>query len=448
MKKFNLETFKSLIDVAFDEIMIWDSNLRLLYANNACYRHYGLNPKDLIGKTLSELKDGEQLWTPTSLPYVLKEKASFIQRQTLFLGHTVTTISVPVLDSSGEVEYIVQTVRESKDHLYKELSALPGKAEYTYDTNFLYKSKAMKDLMTNVSQIINTKAPIMILGETGTGKSLLAKYIHKSSDRADKPFICVNMASINPMLFESEFFGYTKGSFTGAERSGHKGFIEAANGGTLFLDEIGELPFDLQAKLLHVLQEEEFIPVGSTTPKKIDLHVLCATNQNLFKMVEAGKFRADLYHRLNVLELEIPPLRERREDIALLTAHFINMFNEKYSKSGVLTPEAHDIIINGEWRGNARELSNVLERAILTMKGNQITSHDLPHSMFSMNQQTKQEFTLDPSLSFDDAIQSLEKKLIQTAFKEEKSSRKVAARLNISQTKANNLIRKYVKNDG
>lgn len=446
MRKFNLEQFKDILDHAFDEILIWDRDLRLLYINDkVCYRHYGLHSKDLIGKTLAELKDAEQLWTPSSLPYVLREKVSFIQQQKVFLGYTVETVSVPVLDNSGEVEYIVQTVREADEHLYKELAALPGKIECTDVSDFLYKSKAMKDVIEYANRIVDTKAPVMILGETGTGKSHLAKYIHKNSDRADKPFVCVNMASINPTLFESEFFGYTKGSFTGADKTGHKGFIEAANGGTLFLDEIGELPFDQQAKFLHVLQEEEFIPVGGITPQKIDIRFICATNQDLFKMVEAGKFRADLYHRLNVLEIEIPPLRERKEDIALFTAHFINIFNEKYGKNGTISDEAKDLIMKGYWRGNVRELSNVIERAVLTMKGNVITSNDLPHSLFTMHQNQKKQFILDDDMSFDDAVSEVEKMLIERAYKEEKSSRKVAAKLGISQTKANNLIRRYIR---
>lgn len=447
MRKFNLEVFKEMMDNAFDEILVWDSDYRLLYINKVCYRHYGLQPEDLIGKTLSELKDAEQLWTPSSLPYVMREKVKFIQTQRVFLGYNVTTISVPVLDSSGAVEFIVQTVREDDEHLYKELSAIPGRAECTDVSDFLYKSKAMKDIIEYADRIKDTKAPIMILGETGTGKSHLGKYIHKNSDRADKPFVCVNMASINPTLFESEFFGYTKGSFTGADKEGHMGFIEAANGGTLFLDEIGELPADQQAKFLHVLQEEEFTPVGGTTPQKIDVRFMCATNQDLFKMVEAGKFRADLYHRLNVLEIEIPPLRERREDISLLTAYFINIFNDKYGKSGTISDEAKDILLNGYWRGNVRELSNVIERAVLTMKGNEITPNDLPHALFTMHQNQKKQFILDDDMSFDAAVSEVEKMLVENAYREHKSSRKVAHALDISQTKANNLIRKYIKTE-
>lgn len=445
MSYFTLETFQSLLDQAFDEILIWDKQLRLIYINNITYRHYGLHPEELIGKTLSELKDAEQLWSPSSLPYVLKEKVPFIQRQKLFLGFTVDTITVPILDSNGEVEYIVQTAREADEHLYKELAAIPGRIESTQTDDFIFRSHAMKKILEDADQIASVKVPVMILGETGTGKSHLAKYIHRHSDRAEKPFVCVNMASINPTLFESEFFGYTKGAFTGAQKEGHRGFIEAANGGTLFLDEIGELPFDQQAKFLHVLQEDEFTPVGGTLPQKIDIRFICATNQDLFKMVEAQRFRADLYHRLNVVELEIPPLRERKEDITLLAAHFLNIFNEKYGKAGFFSDETMNLIENSYWRGNVRELSNVVERAVLTMKGTMIEPTDLPHTMFQMDETSPQKFVLEKGLSFDESVASLEHRLIEDAYKELGSSRKVAAKLGISQTRANNLIRKYVK---
>lgn len=445
MTYFSLETFQRLLNHAFDEILIWDKDMRLLYINSITYRHYGLQPDDLIGKTLSELKDAEQLWSPSSLPYVLREKKPFIQQQKLFFGFTVDTITVPVLDSNGEVEYIVQTAREAEEHLYKELSAIPGKIESAETDDFIFRSRAMKEILKDAEHIASVKAPVMILGETGTGKSHLAKYIHHHSDRADKPFVCVNMASINPSLFESEFFGYTKGAFTGAQKEGRRGFIEAANGGTLFLDEIGELPFEQQAKFLHVLQDEEFTPVGAALPQKIDVRFICATNQDLFKMVEAQKFRADLYHRLNVLELVIPPLRDRKEDITLLAAHFLNIFNEKYEKVGFLSEDAMKLIENNYWRGNVRELSNVIERAVLTMKGNTIKPTDLPHTMFHMNETSPQAFTLKKGLSFDESIASLERQLIRDAYEELGSSRKVAARLGISQTRANNLIRKYTK---
>ncbi len=445
MKSFNLSKFKALMDDVFDEIVIWDRDSRLLYINKAAYRHYGRRPEELIGKTLDELKDTQQLWTPSSLPHVFKEKSTFMQRQKLFLGFTVTTISVPVLDVNGEVEYIIQTAREDDGQLFHWVSAIPDAPETHQSSGFICQSNAMKHVLGQAERISKTNAAVMILGETGTGKSMLADYIHKSGSRADGPFISVNMASVNASLFESEFFGYVPGAFTGAKKDGQIGFLEAADGGTLFMDEIGEMPYEQQAKLLHVLQNGEFTPVGATKAKTVNVRVICATNQNLQKLVEAHKFREDLYHRLNVMEIEIPPLRQRTEDISVLSSHYLNRFNQKYNKLTRMTVEAMQIIMNAPWRGNVRELSNVIERAVLTNTTGRIAPEDLPPYLFSMSEQDDYSKYIHTVSSFDKAIEDTERRLVTELYRETGSSRKLAARLKISQSKANRLIQKYVE---
>lgn len=448
IEESNFRVFLDLIDNVYDEIVIWDEKYTLIYANRACYRHYGIYPEELIGKTLNELTVKEKYWFPSSLPYIYKEKKPVIQNQKTFLGIDIVTISTPILDENGNVKYIVQSVRDDYSYLYTKLAPIKGVEEdknYTPGKNFIYKSESMKQVIDYANKVAKVKAPFLILGETGTGKSLLAKYVHKKSNRKDKPFISINMASISRNIIESEFFGYKKGAFTGANREGKKGIFEIANGGTLFLDEIGEIPCDLQAKFLHVIQEEELIPLGDVKPIKLDIRIICATNCDLEKMVQAGRFREDLYHRLNVFEITMPPLRKRKEDLLLLTSYFLNVFNKKYEKSTTFSKKTIDALLKYPWKGNIRELSNVVERGVLTAEGNFIEPTDLPKSFFRIdNMKYFKEETCE-DLTFDEAIEGYEKKIIIKAYEKYKSSRKIAEALGISQSKANRLIQKYIQ---
>jgi two-component system response regulator HydG len=218
---------------------------------------------------------------------------------------------------------------------------------------------------------------VLILGESGTGKELVARAIHANGTYANKPFLPVDCSSIVPTLMESELFGHVKGAFTGATRA-RDGLLVAAEGGTVFLDEIGEMPMDLQAKLLRALQEKEVRPVGATHRVKIHVRVLAATNRNLAEMVEQGKFRRDLYYRLNVVKLLLPPLRERREDVPLLAAHFLDRIGREYGKKFRLSAEALSMIAEYPWPGNVRELSNAMDRACSFCSGEVVQGADMP----------------------------------------------------------------------
>ncbi len=445
---FNIKEFISIIDSVYDEIFIWDSDSRVVYANKACYRHYGLMPEDIIGKTLEELSSRERLWWPSCVPATMETKEPYIQKQRTFLGVNIVTISVPIFDEYNNVKYVVQSVRDDSEVLLKSLSVLMGvEAEEKIDSvEIIAQSPVMKETIKFIDKIANTKAPVLILGETGTGKSLFAKYIHEKSERKNKPFININIASLSPTVIESELFGYKKGAFTGASKDGKKGIFELATGGTLFLDEIGELPYDLQAKFLHVLQEEEIIPVGGTKPIKLDIRIICATNCHLEKMIEAGRFREDLYHRLNTFDVTIPPLRKRKEDILALTAHYLSVNNKKYGKEVFCSDSVLEVFQKYKWTGNVRELSNIIERSVIMADGDSIEVTNLPESFFSIGNVTKVEKTDCLLVPFDIAMEDCEKKLIITAFNQYKSSRKVAHALKISQSKANRLIRKYIEN--
>lgn len=444
--KLDFTTFISLIDNIYDEIFIWNKEQQIIYVNKACYRHYGLKSKDFIGGKLKDFTVDKQLWTPTCVPKTFDKKKGIIQLQKTILGQNIVTISVPVFDENHNVQYIVQSTREENSSLFKELELVKSDIEVLEPDSLMYKSEKMEQLAKYIRKIAPTKASILILGETGTGKTYLAKYIHKHSKRKDKPFVTVNMASLNSSIIESEFFGYQAGAFTGANKSGKKGILEEANGGTLFLDEIGEFPYELQAKFLHVLQEEEFTPVGGTKSIKIDIRIICATNRNLKQLVDAKLFRMDLYHRINILEMTVPPLRDRKRDLRALAFHFLKKCNEKYSTDINFSDEVLEIFEQYLWPGNIRELLNVVERGVILAEEGLMTPKNLPDSFFSADH-TYVEDNIQyffGNLSYKEIMESYEEKVIQKAYKYYSSSRKLAKALKISQSSASRLIKKYI----
>lgn len=242
----------------------------------------------------------------------------------------------------------------------------------------------------NVAQRVSvSKSTILLLGESGTGKGLFAKAIHDNSARAGKPFVTVNIAAIPGTLLESELFGYEEGAFTGAKSGGEKGKLRLANGGTLFLDEIGEMDFYLQAKILHVLQDDCFFPIGSSKPAQIDVRFIAATNRNLEEAVKKGSFRQDLFYRLNVVSITLPPLRQRKKDIWELVDFLFPLIKKKVGRNDVsLSPEVYEELILHDWPGNIRELENVLEWAVNIVRGNLITAEDLPDTLRSRYRKT------------------------------------------------------------
>ncbi|WP_457641024.1 sigma-54-dependent transcriptional regulator [Persephonella sp.] len=256
-----------------------------------------------------------------------------------------------IIDQALEISNLKKEVQELKSILY---------------TDIIAESPQMKEILETVKKVSLFDTTILITGESGTGKELIANLVHKNSRRKDKPFVAINCGAIPPDLLESELFGYKKGAFTGANTD-KKGLIEEAEGGTLFLDEIGELPIDLQVKLLRVLQENEIRPLGSSKAKKIDVRFIAATNKDLKKMVEEGKFREDLYYRINVIPIHIPSLRERKEDILPLAQFFIKKYSSKYNiPQKKLSEKAKQQLLSYKWEGNVRELENLIERTLLT----------------------------------------------------------------------------------
>lgn len=320
---------------------------------------------------------------------------------------------------------IQQMVQDEKKQLLSENITLKEKLKERYSLyNIVGTSNKMTEVFQMIERIANTDVTVLIRGESGTGKELVANAIHFNSSRALKPFLKLNCAVLPDTLIESELFGHEKGAFTGATEQ-RMGRFERADGGTLFLDEIGTLNLTAQAKLLRVLQEREFERIGGTRTLRVDVRIIAATSKDLERSIEEGTFREDLYYRLNVFPIFIPPLRERKTDILLLADYFVEKFNQKHKKDvrRISTP-AIDMLIQYHWPGNVRELENSIERAVLFCTDRVIHSYHLPPTL-----QTGERSGTIPSLSFEEAMQSYEKELIIDALKNSRGNMAEAARL-------------------
>jgi transcriptional regulator with PAS, ATPase and Fis domain len=263
--------------------------------------------------------------------------------------------------------------KEEIAEIYETELKFLRKQNMSADDDMIIASKEMLEIMQRSSRIAKLDTTVLITGKSGTGKEILANYIYKNSTRNHAPFIKINCAAIPESLIESEFFGYEKGSFTGANVEGKRGFFDVANNGTLFLDEVGELPLSMQSKLLRAIQEKEIMRIGGSAPIPIDVRIIAATNKNLEKAMEEGKFREDLFYRLNVIPIDIPPLKHRKEDIELLALSFIEQFNRKYDEKKTIEKSAVQVLLNYEWPGNIRQLKNIIERLVVTTEGSLIT---------------------------------------------------------------------------
>lgn len=437
------DTFFSIVDNMYDEVLIYDGNYNIVYINQASKRHYCCPPESMIGKSFFDLVNADW-WEPSILPIVYKEKKALAIKQKTRTNSELLTIAVPLFDENNEIKYVVMNVRDvvNEIDLYNPQYI---SSSHNIDVHLIpiAESAEMKKVLEMVKRISNIDATCILTGESGTGKSMIAKYMHSISLRKDKPFIGINCASIPNELFESELFGYSKGAFTGASNTGKKGLLESADSGTLFLDEISELSLATQAKLLHVLQEKEFFPIGSNSPVKVDVRIIAATNRNLKNMVDIGTFREDLFYRINVIDIYIPPLRKRRNDIPHLINNFLNHFCKKYGVTRQLTQGAITLLTNYDWKGNVRELQHLIERLVVTVDSLVIDVTQLPNDIFGITDYENSPVD-DSNSSFEKKLEQYESYLVNEAYQKCGSSRKMAQHLAISQTKANNLIRKYV----
>jgi len=330
-----------------------------------------------------------------------------------------------------EIKIIIKNAIEKKS-LFDENIFLKEELKGRYHfSNIVGKSEKIQKIFELIQKVANGKSTVLITGESGTGKELVAKAIHHNSNRRDKPFVSISCGAIPETLLESELFGHQKGAFTSAD-SDKKGLFEIADGGTFFLDEVTEAPPSIQAKLLRVLQEKEFKRVGGVKDIKVDVRVIAATNKNLHKLIEEGKFREDLYYRLNVIPIELPSLRERKVDIPLLVSHFINKYNS-INKKGIkgIRPEAMEMLERYIWRGNIRELENVIERAVTLETNDNIQADSLSDEIRNYRVEHLKTISEIPSegVNLEDYITKIEKDIILSALEKTGWVKKKAAEL-------------------
>lgn len=447
---------EAIIESSFDGIYVTDGRGKTLRVNRAYERLTGVKREEVLGKTMRELVDAGVYSQSVSL-LVLEEKKPVTITQKVITGKSVLVTGNPIFDQNDKIFRVVTNVRD-----ITELNELRRQLEQAQEMEKWYHlelkqlrsainsqcdavavSGPMKEVVQLATRVSTVDATILILGESGVGKEVVAKIIHKNSRRKNGPFIKVNCGAIPEQLLESELFGYEGGAFTGAKKEGKAGLFELANRGTLFLDEIGELSLNLQVKLLRVLAEREIMRVGGGKPIPVDVRIVVATNRDLEDMVKCGLFREDLYYRLNVVPIVIPPLRERKEDIPSLALHFLNQFNSHYGLQKKLSYEVLERLMLYDWPGNIRELKNVVERMVVTTTDDLLGVEHLPKYLGSETSKNDARISVKGVMPLNDAIEEVEKQIIQNALKKHKTSRKMAAVLGVNQSTIVRKINKY-----
>ncbi len=457
--KDNPEYLFGALEYSSDGMYICDDKGVTLYVNPAYESITGLNKSDIIGKSLTTLLEENAFNISASLK-VLETKKSVSLIHRYISGRSALTTGSPIYDDSQEniigvicntrnITELMDLRKELEDinlikERYSEELKLLRKQHFSAK-DIIYKSLAMKDTLDMALTAAPFDSTVLISGESGTGKEVLAQFIYQNSQRKDKPFIKVNCAAIPKNLFESELFGYMPGSFTGALKTGKAGMFELANEGTILLDEIGELTMPIQSKLLRVIQEQEVLRVGGTDPIKLDVRILASTNRDLPQEIKDGNFREDLYFRLNVVPIEIPPLRKRVEDISEMINHFMTRLNTKYNKNVILSQRAEEALVKYTWPGNVRELQNVIEYMFIMNSREKIGFEQLPDKILSdFVFNDKSNNNIDDKNKLEYLMNVYEKIILESALSKHSSIRKTAKTLGIDPS---TLCRKIKKHD-
>ena len=468
------KVYEDVLDSLLDPIYILNSEGDFLFVNQAIIELTGYTMNDFMSFNSKQLyRDGiidkclyldviREKKSRTAIQYIVK-KDNIIKK--------LLVTSTPIFDGKGNVKNIaghlsdierINRVYHDKlldNEVYVMKHKNVDKVKIA-SGNIIAKSNQMKQLLIESEKIAAFDTTVLLQGESGTGKEVIANYIHEMSPRKGREMISINCASLPENLLEAELFGYTKGSFTGALDSGKEGLLEIAEGGTLFLDEINSLPLATQGKFLRVLETKMVKRIGSTRPRYIDFKIIAATNTNLKKLVDENKFREDLYYRLNIIPINIPPLRERQADIIPLTDYFIEYYCNKYGREKQFSKKMYKKLLNYEWPGNIRELKNFVERIILMSSYSVVEIEDIPNSLdeFSvsagntLNTNTISELKPETHECFNlseiegkhlkEAVALFEKFLIERVYRKEQSSRKTADRLGVNQS---TIVRKLNK---
>lgn len=445
------EYLDAIIEHSFDGIYITDGQANTLKVNRSYLSISGLKKTDVLGVNMQELVKNKTISASGTL-MALKQRRPVTIQQEFKTGKKALITSSPIMNQKDEIVLVITNVRditelynlrEETTQLKQVEKQLRQELQHIQDNSITQCNFVAEDSKTTqIISVLNKVAPldttVILLGETGVGKEVFAKYIYQQSSRKDKPYIRVNCGAIPANLVESELFGYERGAFTGADKNGKIGLFELANTGTIFLDEIGELPLEMQVKLLRVLQEQEIERIGSHNPIKIDVRIIAATNRNLKEMVAQNSFRQDLYYRLMIFPVNIPPLRERVGDIIPLAEHFLSHLNKKYDFKKYFSPASREMMLHYEWPGNIRELRNIVERAVIISSEDEI----MPDSLHLYNTEERPHISnhiLEPITDLKTAMEELELEYINRAYEQYGNVRDAAASLGMS---ASTFVRK------
>lgn len=445
------QELEAIFESSYDGLYVTDGEANTLRVNKSYERITGLSRDSLLGKNMRSLV-ADRVFDHSVTLEVLQQKKSITLLQQIRGGKTVIVTGTPVFAEDGQISVVVTNVRDITElnELKQALDETRRKSNFYYQSlqeyhevehvlkDLVVKSAAMTRVVQKAIKVAKVEASVLLAGESGVGKSMLAKLIHRISPRKEQPFVKINCGAIPASLIESELFGYQRGAFTGALSTGKMGLIEAANRGTIFLDEIGELRLDMQVKLLEVIEERQFKKVGSTQITKVDVHIIAATNQNLTEMVRKGLFREDLYYRLNVVPITVPPLRQRREDIPALAESILEKLNRTLPVKKKIDPAVLELLRQYAFPGNVRELLNTIERMVVLSESDTLGPADLPSEIrmsLEMAEGSRQT-------SLKETLESYEKKVLQRVLGQSENLNQAAAQLNIHPT---TLWRKMVR---
>jgi len=454
-QKMMVDQLNAIIDSSYDGLWICDGEGKVVRINKASEEINDIKAEQVINKRMEDLV-AEGLIDRSVTLEVLKTRATVTMIQQLKNGKQILVTGSPVFDKDAQISMVVVNDRDITElnklrteleesralsrEYRRELSGIHIEKEFLSDV--VVRSELMQRVFKTALKVAEVDSTVLIQGESGVGKGLVARLIHQASKRKQGPFIRVDCSAIPEPLIESELFGYEGGAFTGALSKGKPGHFEMAEGGTLFLDEVGELPKNIQVKLLRFMDENEVVRVGGTAPRKIDAKIIAATHRDLNIMAQSNLFRRDLFFRLNVIPLKIPPLRERSEDIPPLIHFFLQKYNRKCSTNKVLRPPAVDCICNYSFPGNIRELANLIEQLVVLSQNREIDVKDLPFQV-RMGESEGKLLTERNGWNLREAVDGLEREAIKRALKEFGSQRKAAGPLGMDQSTLARKIKRY-----
>ncbi len=448
------ELVQGIFESSHDGLWLIDANGVVLKVNQAAEQIAETRTQRFVGRHVEELIKEGYFGKSVALE-VLRTKKRISMIQFTRNGKKVLVTGNPIFDSDGQIIFVLSNVRDlAKLNLLQEmlekvdsppLFHLDSNRSLAEDQRFpgvVCRSRGMSDVLERIRRVAPLDVTVLLTGESGVGKGTVCDLLHRLSPRRRGALIHVNCSSIPRSLMESELFGYEKGAFTGAGEKGKPGFFEMAQGGTLFLDEIADIPFDLQSKLLRFIEKKEIVRVGGVRQKKLNTRIVAATNQTLQVKIKRGEFREDLFFRINVVPIHVPPLRERREDIPMLVSYFLNRFNRMYGKHRKISQKALDYLCSFAFPGNVRELSNIVEQLVILSTHDCVEAEELPQHLRNEVETHALDISMRNS-GLREAVKEFERRLVMECLKKYRYQTKAASILGIDQSTLSKKLKRY-----